>query len=145
LEAEPAETRQVRRRHLLAIVLAELAPILAAHAAEVEPKQHPNDILLTALCKEIGKHVSEPISLDELARRHFISRAKLDRLFVDALGMPPGRYLLNIRLSRACIDLRAGLSVQETAARCGYTNVGHFIRLFRRYTGVTPAKFRRGE
>jgi len=110
----------------------------------VEPKQHPNDILLAALCREIGERCSEPLQLDALARRHFISRAKLDRLFVDALGMPPGRYLMNIRISRACTDLVAGFSVQETAARCGYTNVGHFIRLFRRYTGMTPAKYRRG-
>lgn len=35
-------------------------------------------------------------------------------------------------------------SVERIAERCGYLNVEHFIRQFKRATGTTPLRFRTG-
>ena len=58
------------------------------------------------------------------------------------MGVPPHRYLTNVRLQRAAERLRAGAGVTETALDCGIANLSHFIRLFRRAYGVPPSRFR---
>ncbi|WP_414813234.1 helix-turn-helix domain-containing protein [Paenibacillus sp. Soil766] len=37
--------------------------------------------------------------------------------------------------------LHGSLSIAEVAYRCGYNNVEHFCRQFKRITGFTPRKF----
>ncbi|MBE6611854.1 MAG: helix-turn-helix transcriptional regulator [Ruminococcaceae bacterium] len=145
LAEQPNETQDERRRHLLAILLIELAPIVAERFRAPEHNPHTESRQVLAICQYIGAHYNEPLHLESLARRFFISRAKLDRLFRSVLGMTPGAYLLDIRVGYAKSFLMDGVSVQETAMRCGYTNVGYFIRLFRRYTGMTPANYRNGK
>ena len=36
-----------------------------------------------------------------------------------------------------------GLSLEEVAERVGYSEAANFTRAFRRWTGMTPAAFRR--
>ena len=37
----------------------------------------------------------------------------------------------------------SSLKVSEIAEECGYTNVEHFIRQFKKHTGYTPNKYRK--
>jgi AraC-like DNA-binding protein len=47
---------------------------------------------------------------------------------------------------QACALLRdARLSVEEVAEQVGYSDVSNFTRAFRRWTGLTPAAFRKGQ
>lgn len=84
----------------------------------------------------------------ELARSANLSVGHFTRSFEQATGLPPHRYLLHVRLSRArrLIAQRAPeVSLAEIAATCGFSDQGHLGRHFRRVFGMTPAGFRRAQ
>lgn len=62
----------------------------------------------------------------------------------EVLGMTPSAYVNHIRIDYAAQLLRStSLSIREVSDDCGIENLGHFYRLFRKQTGVTPRSFRR--
>ncbi|MBE6611858.1 MAG: helix-turn-helix transcriptional regulator, partial [Ruminococcaceae bacterium] len=95
------------------------------------------------ICSYINDHFAEPLTLDDIAKQFFISRAKLVRIFRGTLDISVGDYLTNVRISKAKSMLHQGETVHEAAIRCGYANVGYFIRIFREHTGFTPADYKR--
>lgn len=64
--------------------------------------------------------------------------------FESAMGMPPGRYLLNRRIERArrLLALQS-LTNAEIAAMLGFHDEFHFSKTFSRLTGMPPREFRR--
>jgi AraC family transcriptional regulator len=67
------------------------------------------------------------------------------RMFKSTVGVSPYQYLLNQRVERAKILLSdATCSLAEVALRCGFSHQEHLSRMFRRFTGVAPGRYRRG-
>lgn len=85
---------------------------------------------------------AEAHSLTSLSRAAAMSPFHFARVFRQLIGTPPHRYLLQVRLTRAAEHLRHGEGVTETCFACGFNNLSHFIRLFRRTFGVSPSRFR---
>ncbi|WP_420564953.1 AraC family transcriptional regulator [Thalassobaculum sp.] len=81
------------------------------------------------------------IRLDDLARETGRSRFQVNRAFQAATGMPPHRYLTNIRLEQARRMLAAGDSPAEVAAAVGFADQSHLSRRFKAAYGVTPGRF----
>lgn len=107
------------------------APQLRWYAERIEAAR-------TALDSSFG----EPHTLGSLARQAGMSAFHFARVFRELVGVPPHRYLMNVRLRHAAERLRAGGNVTETALDCGIPNLSHFIRLFRRAYGVPPSRYR---
>jgi AraC family transcriptional regulator, transcriptional activator of the genes for pyochelin and ferripyochelin receptors len=85
--------------------------------------------------------VSDPPSLDEVARRVGMNRNKLVAGFRERFGVTPHDYSRQIRLDRAREMLRgAALSVEQVAMACGYTSHAAFSRSFRRQYGFAPSQ-----
>jgi AraC-like DNA-binding protein len=60
-------------------------------------------------------------------------------------GRTVGQWILEYRMAEARRRLRGtDEHVDTIAERVGYADVTHFIRLFRRTHGLTPAAWRRG-
>ena len=81
------------------------------------------------------------IRLDDLARAAGRSRFQVNRAFQAATGMPPHRYLTNIRLEHARALLAAGDAPAEVAAAVGFADQSHLTRRFKAAYGVTPGRF----
>ena len=69
------------------------------------------------------------------SKYHFCSR------FKALTGMTYMHYLNTVRVSKACIMLRSGESVQNVCRNCGFENVSHFIQLFKRIQHITPHQY----
>lgn len=83
--------------------------------------------------------------LPEVARRLHLSERTLKRRLA-AHGTSVSRLRAEQRLERALVLLRSGaLSVQQIADLLGYADVANFTRAFRRWTGLTPGAYRRGD
>lgn len=83
-------------------------------------------------------------SLSQLAATAGLSKYHFVRAFKASTGLPPHRYLVQLRMDRARILLETtNLPVTEIAARVGYDDPGYLSRLFRSQFGTTPAKYRR--
>lgn len=89
----------------------------------------------------IHTNLDKELSLESLSSRHYMSRRRLNDLFCEVTGMPPGRYILNCRLQKAKACLSHGMSVDQTCAECGFGNLSHFIRIFKKYEHITPKQY----
>ena len=83
-------------------------------------------------------------SLGELARALAVSPAHLRQRFTAHHGMPPLRYLTQVRVERAK-DLLAhsSLSLREIAQACGLGSEQYLCAVFRRMEGKAPGAFRK--
>ena len=79
------------------------------------------------------------LSVESLAKEVGLSPAHFSRAFKETMGVPPHRYLLNLRLERARRMLDAeDATLSAVAQRAGFADQAHFTRLFKREYGVTP-------
>lgn len=83
------------------------------------------------------------MSLEELAQEAGVHPAHLARVFRRHAGCSVGQYLRRIRLERAAVLLRASeRSISAIAMDCGFYDQSHFTRAFKRWSGMTPRRFR---
>jgi len=91
----------------------------------------------------IGDNLAADLSLSELAAVAGMSPHYFAELFRRSTGQAPHRYVLVRRIERA----RQGLantngSVLEVGLDAGFQNSSHFARVFRKFVGISPSRFR---
>lgn len=91
--------------------------------------------------KYIQEHLTETLSLDSIAAHFFISKYYLCHNFKLATGFSVRDYVIHCRILRARELLRNGMRVQETGETVGFHNNEHFIRTFKKLTGVSPKRY----
>lgn len=132
-----------------------LAQALAVHLlctpllATAVPRQ-PADygalkgVALTRVVDHMHEHLGENIDLNDLARVANISKFHFLRLFSQATGSTPHRYLVRLRMERAAEFMRTSeQSVLQVSAVCGYASPGQFATAFQRHHGASPTQYRR--
>lgn len=83
------------------------------------------------------------LSLAEFAQSVNLSIWRLCHIFKSDVGMPPIRYLRQLRMERAKDLLESSfLSVKEIAFQVGLTDESHFVRDFKSTYGYSPALYR---
>jgi AraC family transcriptional regulator len=93
----------------------------------------------------IEENLSRPIALHQLGELAGTSIRHFERAFRQAIGVPPHAYVVRKRIARAQ-DLLLGepaLTIDEIAARTGFSSSSHLSSAFRRHTGYSPTAFRR--
>lgn len=79
----------------------------------------------------------------EMAAEHFdITERQVGRLVKAATDVSYKDYVINVKIDFAKKLLAQNLSVTETCMRIGYTNIPHFIKMFKERTGVTPGNWK---
>lgn len=91
----------------------------------------------------INAHYFEEIDLEKLAQHVFVSTYYLSRLFRREMGVTFSDYLTKVRVSRAKELLMEGRTVEDVCGRVGYNDSNYFIKIFKKYVGVTPSKYRK--
>jgi AraC-like DNA-binding protein len=85
-------------------------------------------------------------SLEQLAKEVGMSRSMLAERFLHFVGVPPIQYLAKWRIQLAASLLRSTqASLAEIAEQVGYGSETALSRAFKRWVGVAPAPYRRGE
>ena len=88
--------------------------------------------------KRIKEYVDEPIEVAALAGIAARSPFHFTRLFTQAVGLTPHRYVIHLRLRRAVELVRDGrLGLAEIAACTGFADQSHLSRWVRRVHGVS--------
>ncbi len=83
------------------------------------------------------------IRLEELIEISGMSRRTFIRAFEDAMGVPPIKYLIQLRLAKACQLLRrTDSSITDIAFESGFSDSNYFSRQFRDSFGVSPRDYR---
>jgi AraC-like DNA-binding protein len=126
---------ELAQRSLLGLLLVEIA-----RAAQVAPVQ---DNLVAEALQFIERRCLEPISLRDVAAAVRRSPAHVTTALKRATGKSVGDWITAGRLAEARNRLlHTDERVDVIAERIGYADATHFIRMFRRAHGVTPAAWR---
>jgi AraC family transcriptional regulator len=92
----------------------------------------------------IDEHLEEAFTVADLAAVANLSLFHFSRMFANAMGIPPRRYVSQRRLGAAKTMLSAGnYTLSEIAFRSGFSSQSSFTRAFLRATSMTPGAFRR--
>lgn len=122
--------------HLLTLVLMDAK---AAPAA----RSHVPGFIEEAL-RDINTHLCDDLTLDHFARTLGVNKYHLQKEFKRHVGMSPNAYVCNARINMAkSLLLSNDLTVSHVAEQAGFRNVGHFMNMFKRATGMTPGEYRR--
>jgi len=88
-------------------------------------------------------NLDRELPLVELAQYVNLSPWRLCHLFRADIGMPPIKYLRQLRLEAAKQLLEVSfLSIKEITYKVGINDESHFVRDFKRMYGVPPSVYR---
>lgn len=124
------------QKSLLALVLAEIT-----RAASFGGSPQPS--LVAEALRFIERRCLQPISLSDVAQAVGRSPSYVTTALKQATGKSAVEWIISGRLSEARNRLlHSDELVEVIAERVGYADATHFIRLFRRAHGITPAAWR---
>lgn len=95
---------------------------------------------LNRLIDYIEGHLTEDISVSQLAKEVLISEYHLKRTFTFIAGMSLFDYIKNRRLALANRDLLEGEKVTDVAFKYRYGSIEGFSRAFRDWSGYLPTE-----
>lgn len=92
----------------------------------------------------IQNNYSEKIHIKDLAKQINMNEQYFCRFFKKMLGKTPMEYVNEYRIKKAKELLReSDRQVMEICLECGFHNMGNFIKVFKRYEGTSPNKYRK--
>lgn len=125
-----------------ATVMLELLLITIVERTEglrISPDQRIRDAV-----EYIQDRYAEALTVSELAAGANLSTPHFATLFASSVGMPPARYIEQVRLDRAAEMLRFGnAGIGEVSRLVGYAEPKYFTHRFRLRYGFAPREFRR--
>ena len=137
MSASCSSRARLVRQSLLSLLLAEVGRA-TSEQVEVRPG------LVDETLRTIEQRCLGRLSVVEVARAVGRSPSHVSTAVRCATGRSVKQWIIIGRLAEACSRLRhTDETIEEIAERVGYADATHFIRLFRREYGVTPAAWRR--
>ena len=96
---------------------------------------------VTKVVDYVNLHYSEPLSLDMLAERFYVSKYHLSHEFHRQVGTSVYRYIQKKRLLIARQLLQQGKKPNEVYADCGFGDYAGFYRAFKAEYGAAPREY----
>ena len=137
----PAGSAQLRVKAALLNMMAVLAEheLITGEKAAPDPRVEALKDVITYM----RMHYAEKIYISDLAKIMNMNEQYFCRFFHKTTGRTPVTYMNELRIRQAAQLLASkDMPILEIAGECGYTNIGHFIEVFKRMTGYTPSGFR---
>ena len=118
-----------------------LEPLFAAICSQAKDRD-----MMQQIIEYLLDNIEQDINLEECARHFNYNSNYLSRWFKKKTGMTYTDFITNKKMER-CKTLLAetDISVNELAERFGYSSPQNFIRVFKKYTLLTPGQYRKNE
>lgn len=122
-------------------------PISAKAELEQPARKAPSALpkwRLKRVVEYVDAHISDQITLADLATSAGMSRMYFASQFKVATGMRPHDYVLKKRIERAQnLLLTTAQPLVEIALNVGFQTQAHFTTIFKKIAGNTPLRWRR--
>lgn len=82
------------------------------------------------------------LNVSQIGAYFEMSPSYLSSLYRKEMGESLVTVINKVRIQNAAVFLKKGNTVNETALRCGFTDCSAFIRIFKKYMGVTPGQYK---
>lgn len=94
----------------------------------------------------INTHYAERLTLEDMARRVYLSPAYFSRVFKQEMGESFTAYLNRVRIEHSCALLRQKqLRLVDIALMVGFEDQSYFTKVFKKITGISPLCYREGK
>lgn len=109
-------------------------------------KEHTGPVVDGAAIAEktadyIVSHLSDKLSVEDLAFRAHLNPDYLNRIFKKAKGISINKFIINERMSLAMeLITHGGLSATAAAREVGYQNYANFMNMFKKVYGKLPSQ-----
>ena len=119
-----------------------LRPSTASAASRILPSGGLSRNQARRVLEYIESNLTRVLTLSELSGTADLSLHHFARMFKQTVGVAPHRYVLERRLERAKMMLRAAkASLVEISLSTGFDSQSHFTSTFRRMVGAMPTEF----
>ena len=88
----------------------------------------------------LDEHFTEPISLDQLSERFFLSKSQLNALCRKVTGTTLIDYVIRKRINYAQLMLSNGVPATRAADAAGFNDYTSFYRAYVKHLGYSPSK-----
>ena len=92
----------------------------------------------------VREHYMEQMDTEKLAEECHMSIFQFRKNFKKCVGLSPGEYIKNTRLSKSCqFLLETEMGILQVALACGFTSLSAYNRHFTERYGVSPSKWKK--
>ena len=107
-------------------------------------KSSESEGLVHNVINYVNMNYMNDINLDKLAKEFFTSKYYLCHKFKKTTGISIIEYLQHVRIATAQNLLTStNTSILEICSLCGFNNIQHFYRVFKKVTGFTPGLYQK--
>ena len=128
---------------LAAVMLEQAFRALVTPGTRAINPRHVHFSRMQSVLNHIHGNLAADLSARRLAERAGVSLAHFSRIFREAIGVPPHRYVHSARLDLARKLLtQSTMPISRVAEECGFSSQSHLTASFRAAHSTTPAEFR---
>jgi len=110
----------------------------------ISENKKEDDYIIDFITKYIEEHYAEDIYLDLFSEKLNLSTAYISSYFKTKTGINLTDYINNYRIKKSMeLIENSELKIKDIALKVGFTNSNTFIRLFKKFSGLTPQEYRR--
>lgn len=122
-------------------LLAMLLP--ADSAVKNSAKNSEHSQLIYDTIRLMQEEMNQEFSVSKYAKRCAMSESRFSSVFKGITGMSPLRFMMKIRMDQARYLLaNTALPIKEVSGQVGFADEFYFSRIFHKYVGVSPSKYR---
>ncbi|OAS21253.1 helix-turn-helix domain-containing protein [Paenibacillus oryzisoli] len=133
----PNSLTQLRTQQLMLDIILSIMEPYQREAPSPAPS-------LNWITSYFSHHLSDPISVKDMAGRANLSLSRFSFLFKQRYGTSPHQYLLQMRIHHSQELLtNTELSLESISDYCGFADLHHFSKIFKQRTGTTPGEHRK--
>ncbi len=101
-------------------------------------------LLADRVLSYMDENISEVDSVKSVCGKFSISRTYLNNIFINTIGVPPGKMIQYIKIKKAeHVLLTTAMSIEEISDMLGYSSAAYFSNTFKKNYGVSPNIFRK--
>jgi len=92
----------------------------------------------------IANNLNVEINLDLICKKFKVSKSYLNNKFMRKFQYTPIKYLNNMRMIKAEeLLIKTDMDITKIAEKVGFNNPSNFTRSFKKFTGISPSKYRK--
>jgi AraC-like DNA-binding protein len=100
--------------------------------------------LLETLRTRVMADPARPPAVADVAAEHGMTRSHFSHFLKARTGQSPARFMTELRIQEAArLLVQTRTPLKQIATACGFANVNHFGKVFRRFQHLSPATYRR--
>lgn len=106
------------------------------------PKIATNSRIVQEIISFVEDQYSGHVGIQEIADQLGVSYSTITKHFKEELGITLNEYINRVRITKAIDLMRSGRdTIYMIADQVGFTDYKYFIKVFGKYTGVSPYQF----